>query len=77
MFSVDAGGSAEVSSDIIIIIITLETLELHRANAPREVVILSLSEARSHNEGSLQTAWIDSFDIEKRKICKRMITQIQ
>ena len=31
------------------------------ANAPRVAGIPSRSEERSHNEGSLQTAWTDSY----------------
>lgn len=52
---------------IAIIVITLGTLEAHRANAPREAGILSLSVARSHIVGSLQTAWTDSCDRGKER----------
>lgn len=66
--------SAEVSGAIILI--TLGTLEPHRANAPKEVGILSLSAARSHSEDSLQTAWTDSCAREGKKGGKRSNTHI-
>ncbi|TNN71551.1 hypothetical protein EYF80_018237 [Liparis tanakae] len=59
--------SAEISSAIIVI--TLGTLVPRRANAPREVGILSLSAAHSHTEDFLQTTWTDSCDgKEKGKV---------
>lgn len=66
--------SVKVSGAISLI--TLETLEPHRANAPMEVGILSLSVARSHIEDSLQTAWIDSCDRQGEKGGKRWNTHI-
>lgn len=56
------------------ILITLGTLEPHRANAPKEVGILSLSEARSHIEDSPQTAWTGSCDREGKEGGKRLNT---
>lgn len=55
--------SVEVSNAIIFI--TQGTLEARKANAPREVGILSQSAARFHTEDFLQTACSDSCETER------------
>lgn len=55
---------------IIVLLITRGTQEPHRANAPEEAGILSLSAARSRIEGSLQTAWTGSYPREEREVVR-------
>lgn len=52
---------SDEAAEAIILLITRGTQGSHRANAPEEAGILSLSAARCRIEDFLQTAWTGSY----------------